>query len=70
MAHSFKGQYLYELSLSAGAAGNKPQEEFFARHAIDCFKDASAALGINHRALDPYFAKMLRHCEAYGKKDM
>jgi O-antigen ligase len=70
MAHSFKGQYLYELSLSAGAAGDKPQEEFFARQAIDCFKDASAALGIHHRALDPYFAKMLKHCEVYGTKDM
>lgn len=69
MAHSFKGQYLYELSLSAGAAGNKPQEELFARQAVDCFKDASAALEVHRRPLDPYFAKMLKHCEAYDKKN-
>ncbi len=70
MAHSFKGQYLYELSLSSGAAGNRPQQQFFARQAIDCFQDASAALGINRRTLDPYFANMLKKCEAHGKKDM
>lgn len=69
MAHSFKGQYLYELSLSAGAAGNKPQEELFARQAIDCFKDASAALEIHQRPLDSNFAKMLKYCEARVTKD-
>ena len=70
MARSFKGEYLYELSLSAGAEENFPRQRLFARQAIECFKDASAALGIHQRTLDPYFRKMLSACEAYGKKDM
>ncbi len=70
MAHSFKGQYLYELSLSAGAAGNIPQQQFFARQAIKCFGKASAALGKHHRKLDACFGKMLSECESFGKADM
>jgi len=70
MAHSFKGQYLYELSISSGASGQVSQQEFFARQAIECFKNASAALQNHQRKLDPYFGKMLRECENFGKKDM
>jgi hypothetical protein len=70
MAHSFKGQYLYELSLSSGAAGDNPQQKFFAKQAIECFNKAAEALGTQQRKLDPYFGRMLRECETYGKKDM
>lgn len=70
MAHSFKGQYLYELSLSSGAAGDISQQQFFARQAIKCFENASAALGKHQRKLDGYFGKMLRECENFGKTDM
>jgi O-antigen ligase len=70
MAHSFKGQYLYELSLTSGLAGNLPRQRFFARQAIECFKNAAAALGEHQRKLDPYFSKILSECETFGKNDM
>lgn len=70
LAHSFKGQYLYELSLSSGVAGDIPQQKYFAKQAIECFNKAAEALGSQQRKLDPYFGRMLRECETYGKKDM
>jgi hypothetical protein len=70
MAYSFKGQYIYELSISAGAAGQAPQQKFYAQLAVECFKNANAALGKNRRRIAPYFGKMLLECEAFGRKDM
>jgi len=70
MAHSFKGQYLYELSVSAGAAGQTSRQKFYAQQAVECFQNANAALE-NHRGkLSPYFGKMLRECETFRKQDM
>lgn len=70
MAHSFKGQYLYELSVSAGAAGQTSWQKFYAQQAVECFQNANAALE-NHRGkLSPYFGKMLRECETFRKQDM
>ena len=70
MAHSFKGQYLYELSISAGAAGQMTRQKFYAQQAVESFQNANAALE-NHRAkLAPYFGKMLRDCETFEKQDM
>lgn len=70
MAHSFKGQYLYELSISAGAAAQMTRQKFFARQAVECFQNANAALENHSGRLSPYFGKMLRECETFKKQDM
>jgi hypothetical protein len=70
MAHSFKGQYLYELSVSAGAAGQMSRQKFYAQQAVECFQNANAALENHRRSLSPYFGKMLRECETFKKQDM
>ncbi len=70
MAHAFKGQYLYELSISAGAAGQMTQQKFYGQQAIECFQNANAALENHRRSLSPYFDKMLRECETFKKQDM
>jgi hypothetical protein len=61
---------LYELSVSAGAAGQTSWQKFYAQQAVECFQNANAALE-NHRGkLSPYFGKMLRECETFRKQDM
>lgn len=70
MAHSFKGQYLYELSISAGAAGQTARQKFYAQQAVECFQNANAALENHRGSLAPYFGKMLRECETFKKQDM
>ena len=70
MAHSFKGQYLYELSISAGAAGQMTWQKFYAQQAVECFQNANAELENHSGRLAPNIGKMLRECEIFQKKDM
>ena len=70
MAQSFKGQYLYELCISAAADGQVVQEKYFALQAIECFQKANAALRAHQGMLAPSFGQMLRECETLGKQDM
>ena len=70
MAHSFKGQYLYELSISAGAAGQTTHQKFYAQQAVECFKNAHAGPQQNRGMLSPSFGEMLRQCEIIQKQDM
>ncbi|MES2922240.1 MAG: O-antigen ligase family protein [Verrucomicrobiota bacterium] len=69
LARSFKGQYLYELCVSAAAEGKLDQLNFYAREAVASFKDADAAMGVNHGTLSPFFMKMLRQCQNFQKQD-
>jgi O-antigen ligase len=62
MARAFKGQYLYELSVSAGAAGQKDQQLHFANLASGCFENAAAAMG-EQRRLHQSFAWMLQQSQ-------
>ncbi len=70
MAHSFKGQYLYELSISAGAAGQITQQKFYAQQALESFKNAHAGPPQSRGILSPSFGEMLRQCETIQKQDM
>ncbi len=70
MARSFKGQYLYELCVSAAAEGRLDRLRFYAREAVTSFKDAHEAMTVNHGALSPFFAKMLEECQNFQKQDM
>jgi hypothetical protein len=70
MARSFKGQYLYELCVSAAAAGELEQLRFHAAEAVASLKEADAAMALNRCSLSPFFAKMLQECEKFQKQDM
>jgi O-antigen ligase len=70
MARSFKGQYLYELCVSAAAQGQLEQLRFHAAEAVASLKEADAAMAANHGTLSPFFAKMLQECERFQKQDM
>ena len=70
MAHSFKGQYLYELSISAGAAGQMTRQKFYAQQALECFQNAGGGPAQKRGMLTPSFDKMLRECETIQKQDM
>jgi O-antigen ligase len=67
MSRAFKGQYLYELSLSAGAAGQTARQHHFAGLAVECFEESSEAMG-KHRRLDTSFVRMLRESQALLNK--
>jgi hypothetical protein len=64
MAHAFKGQYFYELCISAGAAGQTDQQQLYARQAVECFQNSIAECGDNPAQLDASFRNMLRECES------
>lgn len=70
MARSFKGQYLYELCVSAAAEGKIDQLRFYARQAVASLQEADAAMAVNHGTLSPFFAKMLQECQKFQKQDM
>lgn len=70
MARSFKGQYLYELCVSAAAEGEIDQLRFYAREAVTSLQQANAAMAVNHGTLSPFFAKMLQECQNFQKQDM
>lgn len=70
MAHSFKGQYSYELSISEGAAGQTTQQKSYAQQAVECFKNANAGPRQNQGMLSPSFGEMLRQCKIIQKQDM
>ena len=70
MAHAFKGQYLYELFISAAADGQMMRQKFYAQQAAECFQNAIAAMRNNQGTLDPFFVKMFQECEDSRKRDM
>ena len=70
MARSFKGQYLYELCVSAAAERRLDRLRFYAREAVSSFKDAHQAMTVNHGGLAPFFAKMFEECQNFQKQDM
>lgn len=70
MARSFKGQYLYELCVSAAAGRQVDRLRFYAREAVTSFQDAQRAMTVNHGALSPFFAKMFEECQNFQKQDM
>ncbi len=64
MAHAFKGQYLHELSISAGALGRIDQQKSRAGEAAACFRNSMAEATWR---LPAEFSKMLDECEAVLK---
>ncbi len=66
MANAFKGQYLYELCLSADTAGNLGERRYYARKAAECFQNAEAAMKNENRMLPSAFSRMLRHSETFA----
>lgn len=64
MAHAFKGQYLYELSISAGALGRSDPQKNHAGLAAACFRNSMAEATWQ---LPAEFSKMLGECEAVLK---
>jgi O-antigen ligase len=70
MARSFKGQYLYELCVSAAAEGKIDQLRFYAREAVTSLQQADAAMAVNYGTLSPFFAKLLQECQNFQKQDM
>jgi len=64
MAHAFKGQYFYELFISAGAAGQSERQRYFAGQAVESLKDAEQTMGGNRR-LAKSFAQMLKQCQEF-----
>ena len=70
MAYSFKGQYLYELYLSAAADGKVSRRKFYAQQAVECFRNAIDVMGDRPGFLDSNFVRMMRECEAAEKTVM
>ncbi len=70
MARSFKGQYLYELCVSAAAEGKIDQLRFYAQEAVTSLQQADAAMAVNYGTLSPFFAKLLQECQNFQKQDM
>lgn len=64
MAHAFKGQYHYELFISARAAGHTERQHYFAEQAADSFDKAEETMG-GDRRLAKAFAQMLQQCEEF-----
>lgn len=67
-SHSLKGQYLYELSLSAGSNGYTEQQLMYARQALECFAKADQQMKLANRSVSPKIATMSKACmELTGK---
>jgi O-antigen ligase len=64
MAHAFKGQYYYELFISAGAAGQTERQRYFAEQAVRSFKNAEQTMG-GGWGLAKGFAQMLKQCQEF-----
>ncbi len=64
MAHAFKGQYLYELSISAGTLGRIDQQKSRAGEAAACFRNSMAQATWR---LPGELSKMLEECEVVLK---
>jgi len=61
-SHSLKGQYLYELSLSAGSNGYTEQQLMYARQALECFAKADQQMKLANRSVSPKIATMSKAC--------
>lgn len=64
MAHAFRGQYFYELFISARAGGQTERQHYFAGQAVDSFKKAEQTMGGNRR-LARGFARMHQECQDF-----